>query len=252
MTSAVPIIGYDNVFERGVVSVTHENPDFPKENALDWLTYSCYKTNTSIATVQYSVHTGYGETCNYVAIAGHNLGTKNASVVFQFNSGSGWVNAHTTVVPSDDDVIFITFPAVTAEDFRLSIGSVDADTCIGILSAGSRLTIPRGVKVGWAPPLINAYETKGVFAETNVSLGRSLKNRFQEVDLYFTGFTEDFVRTSYIPFLEHAKRRPFFFMWDSVEFTDEVALMHTSEIITSPNYVSRRHMQHSMKVMVEK
>lgn len=247
-----PVIGYDNIFEDGVVSVTHEDADFPKENALDWLTYSCYKTATAVATVYYSVHLGYGATADYVGIAGHNLGTKGATVVLQYNSGSGWVNCHTVVAPSDDDTIFILFDSVTAEDFRLAIVSIDADTCIGILAAGDRLTVPRGVRTGWRPPLMRSYETIANFAETNVSLGRSLRTRFDTVALDFQGFTESFTRDSWMPFLEHAKSKPFFFAWNSVGRTDEVALMHTAEIISPPYYVSKKHMGHSMQCKVEK
>lgn len=247
-----PIIGYKNIFADGPITVTHENASFPKENLFDWLTYSVYKTNTASATVYISVHLGYGSTCDYVAIAGHNLGTKAATVVLQYNTGSGWGNCHTVQAPTDDDTIFIAFTSVSAEDFRLAIGSIDVDTHIGILSAGDRLEIPRGVKIGWTPPLINSYETIANFSETNVSLGRSLRQRFNSVDLSFSGLTESFVRNSYVPFLEHAKKRPFFFMWDSVNNSSEVSLMHAAQIIQPPSYISKKHMSHSMSCKVEK
>lgn len=247
-----PIIGYENIFENGPVTVTHEHTDFPKENLFDWLTYSAYKPNSASATVLISVHLGYGTTCDYVGIAGHNLGSTGATAVLQYNSGSGWNNCHTVQAPSDDDTIFITFPSVSAEDYRLSLGVTSVNTSIGILAAGDRLEIPRGPTVGWAPPLINSYELMANFSESNASLGRSLKTRFQTTQLEFSGLTESFVRASWLPFVEHAKKKPFFFMWDSVNNASEVALLHTVDKIQNPAYVSKKHMSVSLSCKVEK
>ncbi len=237
----IPIIGYANVFNDGNITVTHVNSNFPKENAIDWLTYSQYGIDAT-GTFYYKVHLGYADNVDYLGIASHNLGSKGATVTLQYYDGTAWSDLHTAIAPTNDNVIFIKFTNVSDEDYRLEIVAPITGVRIGMLAAGSRLAMQRNMRVGWAPQLFNNFDTRSNFSENNTLLGRSVITRLEDVMLEFPNLTEAWVRANWSAFVAHAKSKPFFFMWDSENNAGEVGLFFTKNKIPNPSYNAVKHM----------
>lgn len=258
---ATALIGFDDIFSLTGAVITASTPDanFPASNAVDWLTYSQWRANNTGDITLTADLTAVGpRTINYFGIAGHNLSDTSTGVVtnivMQAFIAAVWTNLHTPIaILANNNVVFKTFTTSAANTmYRLKYTTTGPNKFIGIVVAGNYLTMPRGVKVGWSPPLMHSYDTMANFSETNASLGRSLLTRFPKQSLSFSGLTETFVRTSYIPFLEHAKRRPFFFMWDNDLHDTEPALLHSTGIIQLPSYFSKFHMSHSFDIAMER
>lgn len=246
---ATPIIGYNNLFESGVLSATSEAAGFEKENAIDWLLYDGWK-GTSTADQYLTTNVGYGQDADYWAIAGHDLYTRGATIQLEYWTGSAWGIADGPYTPTSNNVIMRTFTSLSSDQWRIKISGHTAAPLLSIVALGVRLAVERNLRVGWAPPLMNSYEVRGNLSEDNATLGRSIITRPFETDVDFTALTQTWVRDNWITFLAHAKAKPFFMLWNSGDYSTEAALYYTIKIVQPPAYSAKQHMASSLMCQV--
>lgn len=121
-------------------------------------------------------------------------------------------------------IVLDTGPSVSARYWRFRFDDVTTASKIGVLSLGKRLDLPVGMRVGFTPPHHGAkYHSVPQMSESGLFIGRSIRRTGYETTINLTNVTPAWVRQSLQPFIEHAKTKPFFFLWDDEVHTWETA-----------------------------
>ena len=244
MPSIPPIIGYQNHLESSGVVLADDpvgNPALPANpilNATDWLDYDFWKATTAATDAGFSATFGGSTTADYFAVAAHDLFTQGASIVLQYDSG-GWVNAFTPIVPTDNNVIFKTFSAQSSLKWRVFVsGAPTVAVSLGVVSFGNKLSIPAPIGLGFSPPpFARADGILNNRADGGAILGRSFISK--GIDLGRVSFdllTPAWARANWLPFMDHAQLKPFFFQWNDTDFASESAFVWTRGPISRPRH----------------
>jgi hypothetical protein len=241
------VIAYDSIFRRADLLVTADYVDgYPPENAFDDLTYDDWQTpspfgsggesDSDFDTDYQYLTASFDEavSCDYVAIALHDLYSKNAVIDFQrWNSDiSEWesVLPNGGFVPVSDSPFLVTFDLATSTSWRLRITTGEG-VRIGILFAGIAMPLQRFVRVGHVPAPFNEELTQITNeSEGGHFIGRSLVRRSNVADLQLSWLTPTWVREHWKVFQQHARTLPFFFAWDRRDFPDEVIFGYADSV----------------------
>ncbi len=70
-------------------------------------------------------------------------------------------------------------------------------------------------------------------------LGRSVIYQGVVVSLSFDHLSEDFLRETWLPFVQHAEVKPWFLLWDESEHADEACWCFTQGQIAGATFTSR-------------
>ncbi len=244
-------IGYKNLFTTTGVTVTAstEAAGYEKENAYDWVGYDWWKP-TAVGDSWLRASFVAGQTSDYMAIWGHNIGTSGASVKPQYstNGGSTWNDAAAAVAPSDDSTLFFSFASVNAADWRVLVNAPTTIPFIGGAQIGDALTLAHNMDVGFSPPsLVPEIELKTARSESGAFIGGSRMSVGIKSSFKLTNLNPAWVRSNWIPFIDHAQiPRPFVLSWDSVTNPTEVVLAWTTKQIQRPSYSSSLQMDISL------
>lgn len=130
---------------------------------------------------------------SYVGIAGHDLGTQNATVEIEVSDGlGGWdAVAGSSVSPVNDDVILWLFDTVNTDAIRLTISVADDDPTIAVVSAGAVTEWPR--RAVWTGTPITESDTVTFvnnLSDTGNWLGRTRTQTGQEFSVQVNNLPE--------------------------------------------------------------
>lgn len=233
-----PAIGYDNLFlEAGTFVDTGSN----YQNALNCNTYNGWLTGAAGATLTFTT-TGAAEFADYFAFAAHDLYLYSGNIKLEYYDGLAWVTA-AEMVPGDAHPYMILFDRAASNQWRVVVTSTAACT-IGVIFAGDRLTLQRGIHVGHQPAgfgsnnkLIMSTTEGGQFA------GASVRRTGATGQMALDWITNAWMRTYWYPFLAYANiGKPWFLMWSTETYTNEVAYARVSAPIQAqnshPNFMS--------------
>jgi hypothetical protein len=230
------------------VTASSEDADYPKENAYDWRPFTWWKpTSTGDSWLQASFTSA--KEVNYFAVAGHNLGSSGSSIKLQYHNGSTWVDAVSGGGGGvDDRVIFFTFDSIVSNTWRLLVSNPTTIASVGVVSFGMTTDLTKGQKTGFAvPTMVGDSEYRTNESDTGLFLGRSIKRQNYPGSISLDLMDPDWVRQTWIPFTEHAKLKPFFFVWSGGYYPDEVVFAWTDGDINPPNYSGELWMSASLK-----
>lgn len=208
-------IGYKNLFDTAAtITATDEASGFEKENAFNWNLFDWWKP-ASTGTKYLTATFGSAVVANYFGVFGHNLHTYSDTIKLQYSTnGSSWSDATTAQAPSTGKVIFITFSDITAAWWRIQYITTGPGT-IGAISFGEVLELQQGMKSGFTPPPFarsNKYTDKSTVK--GVPLPRSIERMPGKITIRQDTIDPVWMRNNWIPFLDHAETKPFFFSWD--------------------------------------
>jgi hypothetical protein len=232
MAYELPYILYDNDLEDGTLTVTSEESGFPKENLLDWLDWTYWKSTSAaqqnidvfFASPNVGMDTG--------AILGHNLGTAGNSLGTQLRilnddnpSFSSPDVLYTATITDDNPFYFDIGQLWTEQYFRFEITNLDEACFIAVAFLGPKLTMPVGPEFSFDPDMQNVMSER--FSSYS---GRMVSSAVQfverEMDVPFMRLSQTFVANSLLPFLEdhYGQMIPFFFVPDPGNFfgTDKI------------------------------
>lgn len=243
-------IGYENLFESATtITATDEASGFEKENAYNWNLFDWWKPSSAGTKYLTAVFTG-AVTVDYFGLFGHNLHTYSDTVKLQYSTnGSTWNDATSAQAPSTGKVIFVSFAAITAAWWRIEYITTGPGT-IGVASLGQALELPKGMEVGFTPPIFarkNAYTDKSTVK--GVPLPRSIEKMPARISINQNNVDPVWMRDNWSTLLDHAELKPFFFSWDYDAHPGEAGFCRT---ITDPtaNYSSPLFMKGSLDVSV--
>lgn len=244
-------IGYKNLFTEtsGTVTVSSEQSGYEKENAYDWLGYDWWKPNaTGDSWIRVSFSSA--KDANYMAIWGHDLFDHSANVKAQYSDdGIIWNDAHDVVTPANNNTIFVSFDTINAAHWRILTNTPTTIPVIAGVQIGEALQFPHNMEIGFAPPsLTPVVKMKTTRSESGAFLGGSKKYSGIEGKFSFTKIPPEWVRSEWVPFLNHVQTpRPFVFSWDSILHQDEAVLAWTDRDLTPPKYSDSLYMDISLR-----
>lgn len=247
---SLSLIGYKNFLEEAIITSTTESTSSPVINIADWLPYDWYKPN-AIGTHEILIDLGIEKEVDYISIFSHDLGQTSSTVKLQYdNDGLGtWIDASNALTSDNGQVIFEVLTPFTKRYLKLVIDANVSIPSIGIVSIGKTIEMQTGLPVGFIPAHM-AQENQYVnsTSDTGLLLGRSLIRKSNKTTISAKYVTPEWVRDVWVPFLNHAQQKPFFFSWDHEKYPEESVFCVTYKKIAKPKYTNVIYMSVSLKV----
>lgn len=171
-----------------------------------------------------------------IGIASHNLA--GCTVTARYNSGT----AFASVVAANNIAIFFHVPsAVSASDISISISGVGTTSrFVGAIYAGISLQMQRPYFAGSSP--INLSRVTKFYSartETGNVIGRDIRIQNFETSADFKNLSNDWYRAFFDPFVESARRYPYFYAWNLQGYPLDIGFCETIEDI-HPKYQGTR------------
>jgi hypothetical protein len=228
--SDLPIICWRNLVTATNVQA-ESDPDFPVSNVANPLTSSKWKADASgspLSSIEY-LTIDISDNANYVAIAGHNLGSAGIAVgleISTYNSPAGSAERVIDLaVPTDDSPLIFAFETELIEAIHLVFqytGTTPAE--IAVVYAGLFTELPEGIQGDHVPlPLAFVREVVNGRSENGAFLGRKIVAEGLQSTATIANLETDYVRDELMPFLEFAAEDPFFWIWSPETYPDETA-----------------------------
>lgn len=242
-------IGYHNIARDGTLVASSEDADFPADAAQRPDTHEYWKPTALPAT--WRIDAGSAVAVDYMAIAEHNLGTKGCSVKAQYSAdNSTWYDASDAFTPDtgDDSPIVLLFSPQLARYWRLYISGTGSPATdiphLAVIYMGRILTMQRSIYGGHTPmDLSRDTEMRSSRAIGGAFLGQSYERHGQMGAASFRYIEPEWYRENFDPFVQDARRYPFFFAWRPSDFPESVAYVWTKEDIRPSNMGVRGFMQ---------
>lgn len=174
----------------------------------------------------------------YVGIAGHDLGTQNASIAIQttVDGGSTWdtVAGLGAITPEDDSAILCLFDTVNADGYRVAINSADDNPTIATIAGGAVQEWPR--KAVWTGTPITEGDKisfSNNTSETGVLTGRTRVSDGLEFQVTVNNLSEAFRTGDFKEFKAYANGEDaaFFIAHRPLDYQDEVAYAWATETV---------------------
>jgi len=230
-----PLLGFDTVFSKGANSGTGTN----WLNALDWLTYDAWSVAAASSYILATLPTA--AKADYLAFSQHDLHLHGGTVIAEHWDGAAWV-VDARVVPGHSGAYMVTFPEQWSNLWRLTV-TCAAACSLGVLALGESLELERGCFVGFAPfPFARRDRVMNLESDGGAFLGRSVIREGSGGTLALDWLTPGWVRDSFRPFVEHAREKGWFILWNRRRNPDEAAYAWTTAGIqiknSHPRYMS--------------
>ena len=239
---------HDNVIEGITPTATNEVTDFEGFNVNNWLLYNSWKAGVT-GTQDLVFDLGSAKSVDAFAIYGHNLFTEGCSLTLSWSTDDiGYTDAVAAFVVADDGIIFKTFSSQSKRYWRIRITNCTVDALFSVASMGVLTVLPNGQYDGFAPPLwseeinINAIAINGNF------LGRSIQPIPFKMAIEAKNVNRAFIDGDWDAFIVHAKKQPFFFIWDQAQDTEAVYAW-TDKVIPRPKYINNVLMSVKLPIM---
>lgn len=233
---------------------TNEAVGYESVNLSNWNSYDSYR-QASVGTGIINIDLGSLMDVDSFAIFGHSIFDAGGSFDLQWsNDGStGWTVVG-SATPTDNNVIFFSFASVSKRYWRIFNITTTGVASIAVAFLGEKMTLEKGFRVGHMPTgLFDDAMTIQNVSETGLPLGRSLIVRPGKFTIPQTLLTPAWVRSDWIPFIEHTKSFPFFFAWDLTGYPEETVLAWTNgKKIEQPKYSHSARMSAMMKINCQK
>lgn len=261
-TMVLPQVLYQNVFREFGFTYSGASvvPGFEPANAFDWRDFSLFQPSYGGSPAYFTsgpVPTSTTIDCFIIWVA---FCGSTTSVAIQSDLSSPGVFttiASFTVTPSTptDEPIKITgfshtIPA--GRRFRIEVYDFAESTPeiqLRQMTAGKLVTFPIGQWDGVGPPTM----LSGVVSETVISvngsfLARNVRRLDKRGEIDLPLVDPDWVRSVWEPFTQHAKRYPFWYIWNSVGYPSEVAFAAAESIEAPRNKMPPPKMQVVMPI----
>lgn len=173
---------------------------------------------------------------DYVAIAAHNIGTSGATVQIETAAtvGGAWTS-RATLTPSDNKPIYIEFTEASVQQVRITLTG-GSDREVGVVYAGKQLIMSRYIYGGHSPVNLSSQtEYRNSVSETGQWLGRTIARQGLRTEYSFTLVDDAWYRANFQPFVESAKKTPFFIKWRPDLYPLEAAYVWTTDDIKPSN-----------------
>jgi hypothetical protein len=245
MAKANPIIGWNNLFERGTVVESSEATGYEAENAFDGLSYDSWKANASGAATL-AVFCASSQEVDCWGFYGSDLYVQGGTIKLQYSDdGSNWSDIGTTITPTHGGAHLQKFSAASHPYWRVYVNSPTTASYFVHIFVGKALSFDRGILAGvFVPTMARTAEILDNVSEGGAFLGRSVIRRGAQISLAVRNMSETWTRSYWEPFLDYAEKRPFLICWDPGDHSDEVAFARTRGKAAPVEYNAATYMDH--------
>jgi hypothetical protein len=228
--AGTPMIGYDNIVTEANIFTSTAQAGFPAVNMANPATYLSWKgTSSSGGGGDIFIDNSPGKLVSYVAFAKHNLGNIGLDTCYVADVSVSPHNVLAQIDPADWDgsapmIVYFTpgtYRSIGIDLFR----SHAVAPQVAVLYCGNLLTLERGVRVDVPHvPIVFGRRAKTAtgISESGNFLGTIQPYESRGTRAEFFGFTPDFYRASFDPFLDVAQTKPFFWAWAPQDYPLEV------------------------------
>jgi hypothetical protein len=235
-----PRVGYQS-FARArdafSVTVSTEDPSGPRDAPLRPDTAEYWLPTALPAT--WELDLGASQTVDYIAVAGHTIGTAAASIAA--STSPDLVTAYsafggTAVTPADDTPIMFVDVPTSVRRVKLTLTGGAVKPQIAVIYAGKLLSMPKGLALGWQPLTMSRQTTlQQSMSRSGQFLGQSYRRNGVHATAKFDNLTESWYRSYFDPFVKNARLYPYFFAWNPQVWPLEVGYVWTPDDIV-PSY----------------
>lgn len=229
------------------VSVSSESGDGPKDSPLRPDTAEFWEATALPATWTFnidSIGSPSRETIDYVAIAGHTIGSEGASVVVATTDGllvgSPEAEVYTTFAqahsPSGDaPIVFMDNPR-SVNKIRITVSGTGIPR-LAVIAVGRSTGMQEPIRGGGHAPLNLTRQTMLVqsLSRGGQFLGQGIMRKGVTGSASFDNLTSEWYRAIFDPFVQHARQYPYFFAWRPEDYPEEVAYVWSATDI-APSY----------------
>jgi len=178
-----------------------------------------------------------------VCIGAHNLGDLGATVTAFYDTDLTdpfTQLAPLKVVTNNNSIMFHIDTAVSARRIQINITDASGPAYIGSIYAGIALQMQRPFYSGHSPITLSASTTYfSSRSESGAFIGREIRKREYQTSAAWKNITDTWYRAYFQPFVLSAKTLPFYFAWNLLEHSSDVAYCITNADI-SPSYQGNR------------
>lgn len=243
-------IGHATITRTGTLLASGEQPTFEADAAANPLTYEAWKPDALPAT--WRIDAGAAVSVDYVGIAAHTLGTDGASVKVQHSDNdTDWSDVTDLAEhsPTDDSPILFLFASESHRYWRIRVTGTTIPS-IGVVYIGAALAMPRPIYGGHSPlDLSRQTVIRPQKSERGQFLGRSIVRSGFATSFSWQHLTPTFYRDEFDPFVEDARRFPFFLAWRPAAFPAGVGYVWADQDIQPSNMgIGKGLMQVSLAV----
>jgi hypothetical protein len=230
---AIPLthsrIGMDNICRTGTASASSTASGFSANAPKNNLTYEYWKPTSLTAT--WAIDAGSARTVNYCGIAAHDCGSSGNTITVQSSTNNSTWTTRDSFAPTDNSPIMFLFEDVSARYWRISIAGGTAPT-IGVIQFGKTLDMERPCFAGLEP--INFSRTTVIRpnrSENGQWIGRSIIRGGSSMSVSYRHLSYAWYKANFDPFVEDARKYPFFFAWRPQGYLDTVGYVWTAQDI---------------------
>ena len=218
-------IAYDNLLDKaislGVLNSSALASGYSLESLADNKTHTGIKfANTGSNYITLGQFAGPSRKINSLSIMGQSL--RGSATVQWSDDGITWTSAGLGV----NSFQFTSFPNLLVGQFnldesaevkkrwwRIFFQNTTADMFISIVQLSNVTWNLKPIGTGFRPPIYEHYDSINAQGNAANYLGRSIKRKPMDLTIKQQGITQLNLRDEWVPFLEHAARKPFFFSW---------------------------------------
>lgn len=250
-TTGVPLtharIGWHTILRDAVLTASSAAPGFPVSSLANPLTYDRWLPSSLPATV--TIDTGAAVAADYLGIAAHLLRDGlNAVTLAYLDEAPGVWTEIATGQPEDNGALLFLFPEVFARRWRLTFQGATPQP-VGVVYLGRALAMQRPIYQGHTPLTLSGDTViRPQRSERGQFLGRSIVRGGFKTGVAWSNLTAAWVRGSFAPFIESARKYPFFFAWRPGSFPREVGYVWTPGDIAPTNSGPRDLMSVDMEI----
>lgn len=240
-------LAYDNLLTRGDVVASTEQDDYPVVNCFNGVSHDFFKPTVG-GTTTIELTLDAPEASNYFAFYNQDLYVEGASIKLQYHDGSVFVDCFNAIVPDDNSPRVIFFDVVSASGWKIVIESVDVIS-LGEIAFGQYLPLPFGMYLNWTPPqLADDAELLNSLSETGTFLGRTEIAQGIKTSIELQYAEDQWVRSNWPDFRDHAKERPFFWVPNFRDYPNESVFCWAEGKIPMPRHTHYSRMGCSIPI----
>jgi hypothetical protein len=238
-------IGWQNIVTASnVTSNTTGTTGNPLLSVTNPLTYERFQPNASATNIV--VDAGVPVEVDYVGIAAHTL--EGRTILLQSSTDNSTWTTRLTIVPTGRTDILGLISPITARYWRINI-TWTAAPFIGVLYIGKSLAMQREIYGGHTPITLSRSTTiLPNVSDTGQWVGRSIIRSGYSSQYDWRHLTASWYRANFDPFVEHARRKPFFIAWRPQQYPAEVVYGWTPGDIVPVNMGLKDYMSVSLPV----
>ena len=221
-------IGYKNLL---VASTTAEAQKMLIPN-----TFERYRPTAGAKTIKFQLSTS--AEIDFIGIAAHNAATQDGGVdiLLQYATTiGGALTAIDNVQLSTNGAFMLLIDPVTVAEIAITFNAATLGLELGVIYAGKSLEMQRSIYGGNSPIDLNAKtEYQSTMSDSGQFLGRSIVRQGVKTSFSWQHLKDDWVRNTFMPFVNSAKTTPFFMMWKP-ELYDQAVFGYTTDDVKLSN-----------------